>query len=58
MEDRIFEMEFPVDKSSKEFDLKLLNSMIGKTFKTKEFETEIKKYLGRKVAVSYGGVMS
>lgn len=48
MKDRIFEMEFPVDKSSKEFDLKLLNSMIGKTFKTKEFETEIKKIFRKK----------
>lgn len=48
MKDRIFEMEFPVDKSSKEFDLKLLNSMIGKTFKTEKFETEIKKIFRKK----------
>ena len=51
-------MELPVDKNSREFDLKLLKSIIGKTFKTKEFETEIKKYSGRKVTVSYGGVMN
>ena len=43
MEDRIFEIELPVDKNSREFDLKLLNNIIGKTFKTEEFEAEIKK---------------
>lgn len=48
MKDRIFKMEFPVDKSSKEFDLKLLNSMIGKTFKTEKFETEMRKIFRRK----------
>lgn len=48
MEDRIFEMELPVDKSSKEFDLKLLKSIIGKTFKTEKFETEMRKIFRRK----------
>lgn len=43
MEDKIFEMELPVDKNSREFDLKLLKSIIGKTFKTEKFETETRK---------------
>lgn len=48
MEDRIFEIELPVDKNSREFDLKLLNNIIGKTFKTEEFEAEIKKIFKEK----------
>ena len=36
MEDIIFEMKLPVDKNSREFDLELLKSIIGKTFKTKK----------------------
>lgn len=48
MEDTIFEMELPVDKNSREFDLELLNSIIGKTFKTKKFETEMRKIFRKK----------
>ena len=48
MEDRIFEMELPVDKNSREFDLELLNSIIGKSFETKKFETEMKKIFRKK----------
>lgn len=48
MEDVIFEMELPVDKNSREFDLKLLNSIIGKSFETKKFETEMKKIFRKK----------
>lgn len=48
MEDRIFEMELTVDKNSREFDLQLLKSMIGKTFKTEKFETEMKKIFRKK----------
>ena len=48
MEDKIFEMELPVDKNSREFDLKLLKSIIGKTFKTEKFETEMRKIFRRK----------
>lgn len=48
MEDRIFEIELPVDKNSREFDLKLLNNIIGKTFKIEEFEAEIKKIFKEK----------
>lgn len=48
MEDRIFEMELPVDKNSREFDLELLNSIIGKSFETKKFESEMKKIFRKK----------
>lgn len=48
MEDKIFEMELPVDKNSREFDLELLNFIIGKSFETKKFETEMKKIFRKK----------
>ena len=48
MEDRIFEMELPVDKNSREFDLELLNSIIGKTFKTNKIEAEMTKIFRKK----------
>ncbi len=48
MEDRIFEMELPIDKNSREFDLKLLKNMIGKTFKTEKFENEMRKIFRKK----------
>ena len=48
MEDIIFKMELPVDKNSREFDLELLNSIIGKTFKTNKFETEMRKIFRKK----------
>lgn len=48
MEDRMFEMELPIDKNSRNFDLELLKSIIGKTFETEKFEIEMKKIFRKK----------
>lgn len=48
MEDKLFEMELPMNKNSKEFDLQLLQSMIGKTIQTEKFETEMRKIFKKK----------
>lgn len=48
MEDRIFKIKPYIDKNSKEFDLQILNDIVGKTFKAKNFDTEMRKIFKRK----------
>jgi hypothetical protein len=49
MEDRIFEMELPVDKNSKEFDLKLLQQIKElKNIPVDKFDLLMKKLMKRK----------
>jgi hypothetical protein len=49
MEDRIFEMELPVDKNSKEFDLKLLQQMKKlKNIPADKFDLLMKKLMKQK----------
>lgn len=49
MEDRIFEMELPVDKNSKEFDLALLEEIKQlSNIPVKRFDSLMKKIMKRK----------
>lgn len=44
-----------MNKSSKEFDQELLNSLVGKKIRISSFEDELQKIIKKKAAVNYGG---